>query len=146
MTAPTRTQGQRAYEMWASASGIYSDYFPWDRLSDEDHKRWEMLAKGGLAQHMAFVRVPADVSRFGATESKAWYEARKDESVQVSMWDLITPPPASFLAWRDKQRAAAHRPWWKFWAPTPIPDLSEQAYWESFLDGLDGSLTRSDWP
>lgn len=132
MTTLTRSQGQAAYEVWASASGTYSDYFPWDRLSDEDHKRWEMLAKGGLAQHDRFMRIPEDVARFGDKDRHAaWYAARP-EHPGVGVFDVITPPQAEFQAWQEKQRKAIP-PRWKFWRKRPELDLSEQAYWDSFL-------------
>lgn len=132
-----KSSAQVLYEQWASGSGTYDDYFPWDRLSEEDHKRWTMLAKSGSPVLVMYdIPDPADVIRFGDDRDSCpnW------RGGQVSMWDLISPPAKELEKWRQEQRASLP-PRWQFWRKRPILDLSEQAYWESFLPADGGPLS-----
>lgn len=148
-TSTVLSRGQQLYEQWASAGGSLTDFFPWDRLSDEDHRRWQFIAKGGLVGVPDFP-LPADVTRYGDDRDAhpQWWQNRQDDrgSASVTLWDFLSPPEEEYLSWVATKTTKARHHWWQFWRPPMAQiDTSEQAYWESFLQNPP-SVTRLGEP
>lgn len=163
MTAPTPVddpsvlqKGQRLYVAWASAGGSYPEYFPWERLSDEDHRRWHFLARAvGDLRHEHRIAPPADVAKFGGTTgapklehspgaaSEApseslglfeYHEARHPSETPLKVWEWIADRKAS-------------KRWWQFWKPTPyITETHYQLYLREVQDRNEAVLDAVPLP
>jgi hypothetical protein len=123
MTTPAPTQlqtkGQQLYEKWASASGTYPDHFPWEKLSDEDQKRWTWFSRFARVEflHDREAKVPKDVQNFGTDASKGI----KDYSAGFAEFD------SAYDFWKDDILQTHRKHKWDYRKP-PMIDTSYDAY------------------
>jgi hypothetical protein len=124
LPTPLRSKGQKLYEMWAAASGTYTDHFPWERLSDEDQKRWTWFSRFAkvefLHDHRETAKVPVDVQRYGTDGSKGITDYNPGFAEFDSSYDL----------WKQDVESTHRKHKWDYRKP-PMIDTS----WESYKFG-----------